>query len=95
MEKDRRQRYVETLEQTMKSNHSYLKGAIDTFQEMCKMVAPERDIPLGIINDIRESYKEIQNRLTEIKAIQQLLQAKYRQYYRRNPQRDKEILEFG
>jgi hypothetical protein len=33
--------------------------------------------------------------LTEIKAIQQLLQGKYRQYYRRNILRDREIMEFG
>jgi hypothetical protein len=32
--------------------------------------------------------------LAEIKAIQQLLQSKYRQYYRRNFLRDKEIIKF-
>ena len=39
--------------------------------------------PTGIVVDIREIYKEIRNRLTEIKAIEQLLQGKYRQYYHR------------
>jgi hypothetical protein len=33
--------------------------------------------------------------LTEIKAIEQVLQGKYRMYYRRDSVRDKEILEFG
>jgi hypothetical protein len=33
--------------------------------------------------------------LTEIKAIEQLLQGKYRQYYHRDSLRDKEIMEFG
>jgi hypothetical protein len=40
-------------------------------------------------------YKEIRNRLTEIKAIEQLLHGKYRQYYRKDSLRDKEIMEFG
>src|SRR5208337_1410613 len=52
-------------------------------------------VPAGITIDIREMYKEIRNRLTEIKAIEQLLQGKYRQYYRRDALRDKEIMEFG
>jgi hypothetical protein len=59
------------------------------------MVTPERSIPAGILVDIREMYKEIRTRLTEIKAIEQLLQGKYRQYYHRDTMRDKEIMEFG
>jgi hypothetical protein len=62
---------------------------------MCRVVSPEKHIPAGIAVDIREMYKEIRNRLTEIKAIEQLLQGKYRQYYRRDSVRDKEIMEFG
>jgi len=59
------------------------------------MVTPERNIPTGILIDIREMYKEIRSRLTEIKAIEQLLHGKYRQYYKRDSMRDKEIMEFG
>lgn len=33
--------------------------------------------------------------MAEIKAVEQLLQGKYRQYYRRDALRDKEIMEFG
>ena len=43
---------------------------------------------------IRQAYKEIQARLTEIKATQQLLQMKYRQFYHRDPLRDKKITEY-
>jgi hypothetical protein len=95
MEKDRVQRYAESLERTIQNNFHYLKKTIEDFQEMCRMVTPEKHIPAGILNDIREMYKEIRNRLTEIKAIEQLLQGKYRQYYHRDSIRDKEILEFG
>jgi len=95
MEQDRVQRYVKSLERTIQNNHHYLKESIEEFQEMCRMVTPERNVPAGIFIDIREMYKEIRNRLTEIKAIQQLLQGKYRQYYRRDSLRDKEIMEFG
>jgi len=72
-----------------------LKEAIEDFQGLCLLVTPERNVPPEIIIDIREMYKEIRNRLTEIKAIQQVLQGKYRQYYHRDALRDKEVMEFG
>jgi len=95
MEKDRVQRYAQSLERTIQNNHHYLKETIEDFQGLCLLVTPERNVPPEIIVDIRELYKEIRSRLTEIKAIQQLLQGRYHQYYRRDPLRDKEILEFG
>ena len=95
MERDRVQKYAESLVKTIQNNHHYLKETMEEFQEMCRMVGPERNIPTGVLIDIREMYKEIRNRMTEIRAIQQLLQGKYRQYYRRDALRDKEILEFG
>jgi hypothetical protein len=95
MEKDRGERYAVGLERTVKNDYLYLKEALEDFQEMCRMVTPERNVPQGIVVDIREMYKEIRSRLTEIKAVEQLLQGKYRQYYRRDSVRDKEILEFG
>ena len=94
-EQERVQRYVKSLERTIENNHHYLKKSIDDFQEMCRMVGPEKHIPAGISVDIREMYKEIRDRLTEIRSIEQLLQGKYRQYYHRNALRDKEITEFG
>lgn len=95
VEKDRVQRYAQSLERTIQNDYHFLKEVIEDFQEKCLMVTPERNVPPGIINDIRELYKEIRNRLTEIKAIEQLLLGKYRQYYHRNPLRDKEIMEIG
>lgn len=62
---------------------------------MCLRITPEKNIPQGIIIDIREAYKEIQGRLKEVKAIQQLLNGKYRQFSRRDPLRDKEIKELA
>ena len=94
-QKDRDQRYVKSLEKTIQNNHHYLKESIKDFQEMCRVIGPEKHIPAGIVVDIREMYKEIRNRLTEIKAIEQLLHGKYRQHYRRDSVRDKEIMEFG
>lgn len=95
MEQDRVQRYAESLERTIRNNYHYLKEAIDDFQDLCRMVTPERNIPTGILIDIREMYKEIRSRLSEVKAIEQLLHGKYRQYYKRDSMRDKEIMEFG
>jgi len=95
MEQDRDQRYVKSLEKTIQNSYHYLKESIKDFQEMCRVVSPEKHVPAGIAVDIREMYKEIRNRLTEIKAVEQLLQGKYRQHYRRDSVRDKEIMEFG
>ncbi len=91
----RKERYVESLERTIQSNHQFLKEAVEDFREMCTKVTPERSVPHGIILDIREAYKEIQGRLKEVTAIQQLLQTKYRRYYRPDPLLDKAFTEFG
>lgn len=96
MERDQiqRQKYALSLGKTIQGHYHYLKTAISDFQEKCLRVAPGRSVPPDIINQIRESYKGIRDRLTEIKSIQQLLQTKYRQFYHRDPVRDKEIVEF-
>lgn len=95
MPKDPLQRYAESLDKTIEHNFNYLKEAVEDFKGLCLVVTPEKHTPQDIIVDIRELYKEIRDRLAEIKAIQNLLQGKYRQYYRRDSLRDKAILEFG
>jgi hypothetical protein len=96
MDKGPGERYAKSLEATIESNYHYLKEKVKDFQEMCLLVTPERkNVPPDVILDIREMYKEIRSRLTEIKAIEQLLQGKYRQFYHRDPLRAKEVLEFG
>ena len=95
MEKERTERYAKSLERTIQNDHHYLKETVEDFREMCLMITPEKSIPHGIIVDIRETYKEIQGRLKEVRAIQQLLDGKYRQYARRDPLRDKEIKELA
>ena len=96
MERDQiqAQRYSLSLVKTIQGHYHSLKGAVKDFQEKCLRVAPGRSVPPDIINQIRESYKGIRDRLVEIKSIQQLLQTKYRQYYHRDPVQDKEIIEF-
>jgi hypothetical protein len=93
-EQIQQQKYALNLVKTIQGHYHSLKGAVKDFQEKCLRVAPGRSIPPDIINQIRESYKGIRDRLAEIKSIQQLLQTKYRQFYHRDPVRDKEIIEF-
>lgn len=95
MPKDPMQRYAESLEKTIQHNYSHLKEMVEDFKALCLVVTPEKHTPQDIIVDIRELYKGIRDHLAEIKAIQQLLQGKYRQYYRRDSLRDKAIMEFG
>jgi hypothetical protein len=68
---------------------------MEDFREKCLLVSPEKNVPRDVVTDLREIYKEIRERLTEAKAIQQLLKGKYRQYVRANPTRDKELTEIG
>lgn len=95
MEKDKVQKYAESLEKSLAGNHHQLKRTVEDFQEKCLLISPEKKAPPDVVLDIRETYKEIQQRITEIKAIQQLLKGKYRQYVRPNPVRDKDVLELG
>jgi hypothetical protein len=95
VERERFQSYVAGLEQILKNTHFDLREVMNQFQELCLRVTPERIVPMGIITDVRQTYKEIQDQLTKIRGVNQLLEGKYRQYYRRDPQRDKEIFEFG
>lgn len=95
MPKDPKQRYAESLEKTLQHNSDQLKEMVEDFKALCMMVTPERQPPQEVITDIRKLYKEIQERLSEIRAIQQVLQGKYRQYYRRDSLREKSIVEIG
>jgi hypothetical protein len=94
MERGSFQGYVASLEQIMKNTHFDLKRAMDQFQELCLSITPERIVPMGIITDIRQAYKQIQDQLTKIRGVNQLLESKYRQYYHRDSKREREIMEF-
>ncbi len=87
--------YVASLEQIVKNGHLWLKETVEDLEEMVHLVSPERHVPQSIIIDIRTMYKEIQDQLSRIKGVQQLLLGKYRQQSRRDPLRDKEIMEFA
>jgi len=95
MERGSCQGYVAGLEQIMKNAHFDLREAMDQFQELSLVITPERDVPMGIITDIRQTYKQIQDQLTKVMGVKQLLESKYRQYYHRDSQRDREIMEFA
>jgi hypothetical protein len=95
MERGSFQGYVASLEQIMKNAHFDLGEAMDQFQGLCLMITPERIIPMGIITDIRQTYKQIQDQLTKIMGVKQLLEGKYRQYYHRDSRREREITEFA
>jgi len=94
MEKDRVQGYVAGLEQIVKNSHLSLRETTAHLQEIWQLVLPDKSVPPQVILDIRKTYKEIQDHLTRIKGVQQLLQGKYRPHYRRDPLREREIAEF-
>ncbi len=90
---DRVQRFVKSLEKTIQNNYRDLKEMIKDFCETCQIVSRKGSIPQQILAQVRQANKEIQDRLKEIKAIQDLLQAKYRRLYRRDSHLDRELNE--
>ncbi len=95
MEKANFQAYVAGLGQMVRNTHFDLRETMDQFQDLCSRVTSERIVPAGMIIDIRQTYKEIQDQLTKIRGIHQLLESKYRGYYRRDSDREREIVEFA
>jgi hypothetical protein len=81
------------LERIMEDTRLDLREAMDQFQELCLMITPERNVPINIITQTHKTYKKIQDQLTKISRARQLLEGKYRQYYRRDYQREKEIMQ--
>ena len=86
---------VAGLERIVENTRFDLREAMDQFQELCLMITPERNVPPETITDIRQTYKKIQDQLTKISGAKQLLEGKYKQYYHRDSQREREIMEFG
>jgi len=94
-QQDRIKKYAESLDKSIENTRYDLKKTMEDFREKCLLVSPEKNVPRDVVIELREIYKEIRERLTETKAIQQLLKGKYRQYVRANPTRDKELTELG
>lgn len=56
MEENRLRSYVRSLERTIEIDHHYLEGAIENLQEMCRIVAPDRSVPSGVISKISGNF---------------------------------------
>jgi hypothetical protein len=89
------QAYVVSLERIMQNTYFDLREAMDQFRELCLMISEERIVPMEIITDIRQTYKQIQDQLIKVMGVKQLLEGKYRQYYHRDSRRDRDITEFA
>jgi len=83
------------LERIVENTRFDLREAMDQFRELCLMITPERNVPIDIITDIRQTYKKIQDQLAKISIAKQLLEGKYRQYHHRDSQREREVMEFA
>jgi hypothetical protein len=83
------------LERIMENTRFDLRETIDQFQGLCLITTPERNVPIDIITETRQTYKKIQDQLTKISVAKQLLEGKYRQYYHRDSHREREITEIA
>ncbi len=94
MDKGNLQGYAANLTRSMETMHLDLVDTINELQELCPLVTPGRNVSAEIITGIRQTHKRIQDQLTKIRGVKQLLEGKYRQFYHQHSQRDKEIAEF-
>jgi hypothetical protein len=83
------------LERIMENTRFDLRQAMDQFEELCLMITAERNVPIDIITETRQTYKKIQDQLSKISGARRLLEGKYRQYYRRDYQREKEVMQIA
>jgi len=83
------------LERIVENTRFDLREAMNQFQELCLIINPVRNVPAEIVTDIRQTYKKIQDQLTKISGAKQLLEGRYREYYHRDSQREKEMMEFA
>src|SRR4030066_1437546 len=95
MERGSFQGIVAGLDRIVDNTRFDLREAMDQFQGLCLTITAERNVPIDIITETRQTYKKIQDQLTKISGARQLLEGKYRQYYRRNYQREKEIMQIA
>lgn len=79
------------LERIVENTVIDLRETMDQFQGLCLVITGERNVPIDIINETRQTYKKNQDHFNKISAAKQLLEGKYRQYYRRDSQREREI----
>ena len=83
------------LERIMENTRLDLREAMDQFGELCLRITAESNVPIDIFAETRQAYKKIQDQLTKISEARQLLEGKYRQYYCRDYQREKEIMQIA
>ena len=83
------------LERIMENTRFDLRETMDQFQWLCLMITAERNVPIDIITETRQTYKKIQDQLAKISGARQLVEGKYRQYYNRDSHREREIAEIA
>jgi hypothetical protein len=89
------QEFAAGLERIMENTRSDLREAMDQFQELCLTTTAEKNVSIDVITQTRQTYKKIQDQLRTISRTRQLLEGKYKQYYQRNYQREKEIMQIA
>ncbi len=95
MERGTLQGYAASLERAMETMHLDLGEAMVELQELCPLITPDRNVPGETIADVRQTYKRVQDQFIKIRGVKQLLEGRYKQYYHRDSQREKEIAELA
>ena len=95
MEQRDLQDIVAGLEQIMENTRSDLREAMDRFEDLCLRITEEKNVPIDIVTETRQTYKKIQDQLKRISRTRKILEGEYKDYYHRNYQREKEIMQIA
>jgi hypothetical protein len=73
-------RQAQGLERNLKGVVHMLEEKYGEFQQLCRVVNPQRGYSPTAVKEIKETYKMATAKFTEARAIQQLIRSKYRAF---------------
>ncbi len=88
-------RQAQSLERNLKGVAHLIEEKYGEFQQLCRVFNPKRGYSPTAIRDIKETYKMVTAKLTEARALQQLIRGKYRAYVQLDQQLQRGVEELS
>jgi hypothetical protein len=88
-------RQAQSLERNLKGVFHLLEEKYGEFQQLCRVFNPKRGYSPTAIRDIKETYKMVTAKITEARALQQLIRGKYRAYVQLDQQMQRGVEELS
>jgi len=86
-------RQAQSLERNLKGILHQMKHDYDEFREKCRVFHPERGYSPAAAREVKEKFYEVGAKMSEARALQQLLRGKYKQHVQVDLQKQRELEE--